>query len=293
MSNADRIIIAGVDGSDTAGDALALARSLAEAFAATVLATSVHPDGNAKSVLDDDKYGEAMRELADSVHSHMRDLGVPVEDRTLRLVADRSSAGGLQRTAEGTGAALIAVGSSRRSRIGRVFPGGTAERLLAGSPCPVAIAPRGFAAHGSSISVIGCAFDGREESRVALTWARDLATATEGDVHLLAVHEPVVGVSPAVSRGVPLVSANAVLRRELGRELARAEDEARDCGIKVEGKLLEGEAAGVLERESHGLDLLVTGSRGYGPVRAVLVGSVSSALVRTAECPVVVVPRGP
>ena len=34
------------------------------------------------------------------------------------------------------------------------------------------------------------------------------------------------------------------------------------------------------------------GSRGYGPLRAVLLGSVSGRLVREAACPVIVVPRG-
>jgi nucleotide-binding universal stress UspA family protein len=43
--------------------------------------------------------------------------------------------------------------------------------------------------------------------------------------------------------------------------------------------------------ESETLDVLVTGSRGYGAVRAVLLGSVSRALVRGAACPVVVSPR--
>jgi nucleotide-binding universal stress UspA family protein len=47
----------------------------------------------------------------------------------------------------------------------------------------------------------------------------------------------------------------------------------------------------VLRERSGELDLLVLGSRGHGPVRAVLLGSVSSALVRSAESPVVVIPR--
>ena len=34
------------------------------------------------------------------------------------------------------------------------------------------------------------------------------------------------------------------------------------------------------------IDLLVTGSRGYGPMRRVLLGSVSSELMRSAPCPV-------
>ena len=38
-------------------------------------------------------------------------------------------------------------------------------------------------------------------------------------------------------------------------------------------------------------DLLVLGSRGYGPRRAVLLGGVSGRVVRRAACPVIVVPR--
>ena len=39
-------------------------------------------------------------------------------------------------------------------------------------------------------------------------------------------------------------------------------------------------------------DLLVCGSRGYGPVRRVLLGGVSSRVVRHSKVPVVVTPRG-
>jgi hypothetical protein len=35
----------------------------------------------------------------------------------------------------------------------------------------------------------------------------------------------------------------------------------------------------------------VTGSRGYGPARRLLLGSVSGHVVREARCPVLVVPR--
>ena len=48
----------------------------------------------------------------------------------------------------------------------------------------------------------------------------------------------------------------------------------------------------VLADESKSADLVVLGSRGYGPHRAVLVGSVSGRLVRESSSPVLVVPRG-
>jgi hypothetical protein len=45
--------------------------------------------------------------------------------------------------------------------------------------------------------------------------------------------------------------------------------------------------AGSAER----LGLLVCGSRARGPLRRVMLGSVSTAVIRSAACPVVVVPR--
>jgi nucleotide-binding universal stress UspA family protein len=59
----------------------------------------------------------------------------------------------------------------------------------------------------------------------------------------------------------------------------------------VVSTLLDGNAAGQLAQASERLDLLVVGSRGYGPLGAVVLGSVSNALVRTARCPLVVLPR--
>jgi nucleotide-binding universal stress UspA family protein len=88
------------------------------------------------------------------------------------------------------------------------------------------------------------------------------------------------------------VAEERAVRDELGRRLAVATRDAERNGIDVEGMLLEGQPAGVLEEQSAHLDLLVVGSRGRGPSRAVLFGSVSKHLARRARCPVVVVPRG-
>ena len=66
----------------------------------------------------------------------------------------------------------------------------------------------------------------------------------------------------------------------------------RHCGgIEVSRVLEEGDPASVLSECSEHLDMLFLGSRGYGPVRRALLGSVSQALMRGAHCPVVVVPR--
>jgi nucleotide-binding universal stress UspA family protein len=63
-------------------------------------------------------------------------------------------------------------------------------------------------------------------------------------------------------------------------------------GIHPTGSLLEGEPAQCLAEHSHALDLLLTGSRRYGPLRAVLLGGVSGRIIRHAACPVLITPRG-
>jgi len=56
--------------------------------------------------------------------------------------------------------------------------------------------------------------------------------------------------------------------------------------------VLEGPPAEVISEAIRGvIDLLVMGSRGYGPIRRALLGSVSEGLVRAATVPVLVMPR--
>ena len=193
--------------------------------------------------------------------------------------------------AEAEGATLIVVGSSHRSAIGRILVGGTGERLLSGAPAPVAVAPAGYAAPGAGIRTVGCGFDGSRESHRALAWAAELARTTSARLRVRSVYEPTLPVSLALGGGLPTASINEVLRRQCDEELAQTMS-ALDADIEATGTLLDGDAQAVFARESAGLDLLVVGSRGYGPLRAVLLGSVSSALVRSAQSPLVVVPRG-
>ena len=58
------------------------------------------------------------------------------------------------------------------------------------------------------------------------------------------------------------------------------------------GTVVRGTPADALASESHELDLLVCGSRDFGPLRTLMHGSTSHALVRRAGCAVLVVPPG-
>ena len=74
--------------------------------------------------------------------------------------------------------------------------------------------------------------------------------------------------------------------------LAEAREAIPD-DIEAEATLITGDPVEALVdvAEAPGT-LLVVGSRGYGPLRRVLLGSVSTQLVRSAPCPLIVTPRG-
>jgi nucleotide-binding universal stress UspA family protein len=285
-----RTILAGVNESQHSPDAFALATALAPCLDADAIAAYVYPPGDLERPTGEGTDETALTELADSVIAALRELGSTIDAQHLTLIADRSAARGLQRAAEEGGALVISLGSTRRSTLGRVLLGSTAERLMSGSPCPVAVAPRGYGNEPRSIETIGCAFDGSPESRAALDLAATMASRNRARVRILAVHEPLASDAPAF-RGVPRIAEDEAVRDHLSRLVTAAELDLRRAEIGVEANLATGNAVPILEEQTSEVDLLVMGSRGYGPARAVLLGSVSGELVRRAACPVIVIPR--
>jgi nucleotide-binding universal stress UspA family protein len=283
-------LIVGVDGSERSADALALAARLAEPGQRLVLA-HVHPYGQLSDLLSGDDYARLVREVAESTISAAQEMLHPGTERAMQLVANRSPAAGLHDLAAEQGAALIVVGSSHRSGLGRVFAGSVAESVLAGAPVPVAVAARGLAGVQDSVRIVGCGFDGSPEAHEALGWAADIARRRRARVDVLAVHARMAfgGVSTAGALGYQ--SANDTIRRTLEKRMSDAIASLAD-GAEFSGRLLDGDPATELVKASSELDLLVIGSRGYGPVRTVLLGSVSRTLVREGACSVVVLPRG-
>ena len=284
-------VIVGVDGSERAIDALALADLIGPALARPVVVAHVHPYGQLSSVFSEAEYDTVVREVAESTFDQVREHLPSVSERRMELISDKSPAAGLQAVAERQGAAMVVIGSSHRSAIGRILVGGTGERLLSGAPVPVAIAPAGYAASDTRIDVVGCGFDGSPESHQALAWSSDFARTAAARVQVLSVFEPTLPATLALGGGLPTARLNDVLRAQLEQELEQATSTLQSS-TAVEASLVEGDAAEVLAEASADLDLLVVGSRGYGPLRAVLLGSVSTALVRSARSPLVVVPRG-
>ena len=63
-------------------------------------------------------------------------------------------------------------------------------------------------------------------------------------------------------------------------------------GVDVSTTVLDGDPADVLAAESAELDLLAVGSRGYGALRSVMLGTHTGELIWRSRCPLLVVPRG-
>lgn len=193
---------------------------------------------------------------------------------------------GLHRLADELGASVIVVGASHDHGIGRVRVGGVTEQVLHGAPCAVAVAAAGYADRaGARIGRVAVAFNGSDESRRALAAAARIARDAGARLTVLgAVGEAAVWYGAYA--GDDAATVRGVVRDEL--EVATSELPAlRDVRIAV----LDGDPAHAIAEATAGEDLLVLGSRGYGPLSRVLLGSVSSHLVRSVACGMLVVPR--
>lgn len=215
---------------------------------------------------------------------------VPVKPQ-YRVVGASSAAAGLDQVAERTQALLLVVGSSGKGVHRRVSNNHTANRLLQGSPVPVLLAPRGFAERrpDAPLERVGCAFVPTREGRNALRQAAGLAQRARARLEVFTV----LGPTAEQPRDDDRARRDFFERtRTAMGEAARAEVDGLSADLQVGIHLLDGDVVNSLAAlDSEDCQILVCGSRGYGPVRRVLLGGVVERLARRAATPLVVVPR--
>ncbi len=281
-----RKVLVGYDDTEQSKDALALGKQLAEATGAELVVAGVFQFDPLWGGYDP-RFRDADVEFARSIEAAAKAAGAEPE-----AVASSSPQRGLHELADEIEADLIVVGSARHGRVGQILAGSTAVSLLHGSACAVGIGPSGYRERaGDGITMVAVGIDGSAESEQALEAAAHLAAKSEAKLKLVAVAVP-----PAVEAGTggiagyhELVEAIEAATRNL---LAEARAEVPD-GIDVESTLVTGDAVESLVNVARAPGtLLIVGSRGYGPLRRALLGSVSTGLVRTAQTPVIVAPRG-
>ncbi|HST82061.1 MAG TPA: universal stress protein [Kineosporiaceae bacterium] len=291
-------VIVGYDADSSGTDALALGIGLGTALGLPVIVAKVHaspaPIGSgrvdAEWVADRRAASAAVlsaaKRQAEELHLSA-DAATAIE---YRLVPSSSAARGLHDLAESESAALIVVGSAATEGFDRrVFAGSTASRLLSGAAWPVVVAPKGLAGAGwKGPQRIGVAYLATDEGLLAVQTAADIARRTGGSLHLFTAVAEEASVLPWLV-GVDGEQAFAATVRE-GVQRALDEAVATTEGLPVDAGLLVGDVVRLLA-DLPDIDLLICGSRGYGPIRRVLLGGVSSRLMRRSVNPLLVVPR--
>jgi nucleotide-binding universal stress UspA family protein len=271
-------VIVGVDGEEGGRDAIALANILRAEDGKLTLAYVYSGDAHVWRG-SSPPFDATERERARGLLTQAREeAGVEAE---LKSEGSPSVGRGLHELAEAVGADLLVLGSSRRGLFGRVLIGDDTRAALNGAPCAVAVAPAGYSMHPIVMREIGVGYNGSPESQHALAVARTLA----------AEHGTRLSAFEALFIPARLYAAPAYPDRAAIEEMVEAARE-RIAGLDgVEPHAAYGLPAEELALYSASLDLIVIGSRSYGPLGRLVHGSTAQQLARTARCPLLVITR--
>jgi len=131
------------------------------------------------------------------------------------------------------------------------------------------------------------AVDGSEYSHIAIEYAKSLTELYGANlwlVHVFSNTSDLLGYEDFEKLYAKRKSAGQAVLDSAKKILGRPT-------FKVHEELLEGsEADAILSvAEKHQADLIVMGTRGFGAVKGLLVGSVSRKVIHLSNCPVMVV----
>ena len=210
----------------------------------------------------------------------------------VRIEADLSPAHALRRVADAENADLLVVGSRHRRGLQRIVEGDQAMQVLHGASCAVAVAPDPVAP-GAGFSASASASTPRPNRPSRWCWrasSRTTPARASRCTRWSTKRSPDgsgLSVTPAYADALRELIAD---RRAAAEELLARRLEACE-GVTADGEVVVGDPAGELILATEGLDLLVLGSRRWGPVRRLALGSTSERVIRHAACPVLVPPR--
>jgi nucleotide-binding universal stress UspA family protein len=281
-------VIAGCDGGERGRQAVALGRTIAGLTGARLLIVGVYPHPGLPFP-PPLAHREDERHRMESALRGVQDELAP--EAHVAAVAGLSPAHALCEVAEQKSAATIVVGS-RHAPARRMGDADHALQVLRSAPAAVLVAPDDRPAP-EELRRIAVGFDGTASSRDALAAAARLARSAGASLMLLSA------VAPEVSawwlEGAASLDREIVERYRLtrGRELDDAAKETlRDLpAVETTHELLQGDAVAQLIAASASADLLVVGSRRWGALGRLVLGTVSEAVVRESRCPTLVVPR--
>jgi len=280
-------VVAGVDGSDNALEAVGIAALHAEGTGRPLLLIRVVEWPYIDALVTPDLSGsmesraraEAERDL-DTAMIAVQKVADDLETRSHVLVANAASA--LVRASES--ATLLVLGATGHGAFADLLAGSVAVEVTTHAKCPVLVV-RGEGRPQGPV-IVGA--DGSPGSADAVAFA--FAEATRRDVGVMAVR----AWRHPLSTGPGDEFLPAVVKERQADERAQLEstlDEWRDrCpSVPVTTRVVRGGAAEALVDASDEGQLVIVGSRGHGGFAGLLLGSVGQALLHRAHCPVVVV----
>ncbi len=269
-------VLVGVDGEEGGRDAIALARTLVAEGGELTLGYVFHGEPHGPRGWPDPSVPGEREHAAKVLERARAETGI---EAPLRWHGASSVGRGLHEMAETMEADLLVVGSTRKALYGRARMTDDTRAALNGAPCAIAVAPAGYSGESRPLlREIGVAYDGSPESEHALGVAR--ALAGEWGSKLSAFEA--VSLPPHFVASAHLQVHDVV--RQARERIATMGD--------VEPHAAYGDPVEELTLYSASLDLLVVGSRGYGPLGRLLYGSTAQHLARTARCPLLVLTRG-
>lgn len=303
----DRAIVIGHDGSPLAGRALQVAAEHAEHFNAPLIvvrAWRIDADipGYGRIMPDD------LPELADAVRSSLveecRTLLRDHPDLEVHYRAEPGAPADVLCQVSETARVLV-VGSRGIGGLGGLLLGSVTARCLHQASCPVLIVREKRAASDSSEPsddekgvlerlqpgsiVVGQ--DGSAHSAHAAEAAAEFAEALDLPVTAVrcwSIDNMPHGLLWQDGYVMPAAEASDTIRTQLEADLASIATRHPNVEFHCEG--IFGEPGETLVRLSRNASLLVTGSRGRGGFRSLLLGSVASYCAHRAACPTLVVP---
>jgi len=182
---------------------------------------------------------------------------------------------------------LVALGDRGLGGFTGLLVGSVAVQLAAHSPVPVLVAKN----YRGSLGSVVVGVDGSPHSITALAHAFEEADFRHSP--LVAVHTWTGPASTAPGDMLPLVyDLDAVQREEelvLGEALAGFGEQFPD--VSVQERVLQGGAAHTLITLSSEAQLVVVGTRGRGGFVGLMLGSVSHQVLHHTHCPVLIIPR--
>jgi nucleotide-binding universal stress UspA family protein len=291
--NPIRSVLAATDLTPASDDVLGSAARLARASGARLhvihafdLELSAYPgiDGSAPTFQGriaeaEERLGRQLeRTLPEGMQASSREIVIYVAHRA---IVDRAAQ---------VQADVIVLGPHRSRTSGLL--GTTADRVIRSARCPCLVVRRPLELPLWRVLVpMDLSAPARRALDTTLGWV-DALGAGNGELPLPAVELDVVHVIPRFLESGALPANHATIGPRLSEQVESALAE-RGSSASVREELLWGDgAAGEIVRyaEQQATGLIVLGTHGHGALKRALIGSVASAVARTAPCPVLLVP---